>query len=209
MVQAVRLETPTLPCWVPPAVFDAFEWCSSDWLTWTCPRGAFRDDTRIDGSDPERMVFVFQTPCEFLPRELAKVHAFGYGFEGEWALAPYAIDEATDELFARRVQPRSLLFLAADNLNALFWGLHDWAHFHNHGPFEEVAWTELQCDLMASHWLVANQQRIGTSTQRLTVLIHEVDQLASRRFAGHAGQAFAQRVIDEQLVVIRNAMSTH
>jgi hypothetical protein len=178
-------------------------------MNWACPRGAFTESTRIDGSDPERMVFIFGSPCEFLPRELAKVHAFGYRFEGEWALAPYAIDDATDELFERRVQPRSLLFLAADNLNALFWGLHDWAHFHNHGPFEEVAWTELQCDLMALHWLVGNRRRVGASSQRLTVVISEVDQLATARFTDPAVQALARGVIGEQLMVIRNAVSSH
>jgi hypothetical protein len=118
-------------------------------------------ETPIDGSDPARMVFVFHAECTFLPRELARLHAFGLGLTDEWALAPYAIDDATDELFARRVPARDLFWLAADNLNALFWGLHDWAHFHNHGPFEERAWNELQCDASALAWLWRNRTAIG------------------------------------------------
>ena len=163
----------------------------------------------IDGADPERMVFVFQGPCDFLPRELAKVHAFGYGFDEEWALAPYGIDDATDELFARAVAPRGLLFLAADNLNALFWGLHDWVHFHNHGPFEDVAWTELQCDLTALHWLAKNRERIGISSSRFGNLIHEVDEITMQRFEGHGGHALARRIVDAQLCAIGNVECIH
>ena len=100
-------------------------------------------DTPIDGSDPARMVFVFRADAPAavgaLPRELASLHAFGLGLQDEMALAPYAIDDATDLLFEARARPRDALWLAADNLNALFWGLHDWAHSHNHGPFEERA----------------------------------------------------------------------
>ena len=102
--------------------------------------------------------------AEFLPRELARLHAFGYGLEEEWALAPYAIDDATDLLFEKRTTPNGTLWLAADGLRALAWGLHDWAHFHNHGPFEERAWTELQCDASAPH--VALDQSRGNSRIR-------------------------------------------
>ena len=190
---------------MPEGVFDAFGWCESDWLEWRCPVGAFRESTPIDGSDPERMVFVFREPCQFLPCELAKVHAFGYGFDQEWALAPYAIDDATDAFFARTLQPRSLVFLAADNLNALFWGLHDWVHFHNHGPFDRVAWTELQCDLTALHWLARSRRRIGISVSRFDSLVHEIDELATKRFAPTDRDAARMRKIAaDQFRSIRN-----
>jgi hypothetical protein len=140
-------------------VFDGFDWCASRELEWRCAPGRWDATTRIDGSDPARMVFVLRSDARekgsFLPRELACLHAFGLGLTDEEALAPWAIDVATDEFHARRIAPRELLWLAADNMNALFWGLHDWAHFHNHGPFEEGqrAWTELQCDAAALVWL--------------------------------------------------------
>ncbi|MEO6572544.1 MAG: hypothetical protein ABIP89_01805 [Polyangiaceae bacterium] len=137
----------------------------------------------MDGTNPARMVFVMHTECDFLPKELARLHAFGLGLEDEWALAPYAIDDATDELFARRVRPRELLWLAADNLNALVWGLHDWAHFHNHGPFDERAWTELQCDSAALAWLRLNQGVIGLDERGWERARREVSDVSRARFA--------------------------
>jgi len=128
------------------------------------------------------MVFVFRQSVDFLPRELAKVHAFGMGLRDEWALAPYAIDDATDELFARDIRPRDLLWLAADNLNALFWGLHDWSHFHNHGPFEERAWTELQCDVAALFWMWINRSAIGLDEPAWLRLHRDVTGAALARF---------------------------
>jgi hypothetical protein len=184
------LETPPVPCVVPagaggagPAVFDAFGWCQSDLLEWGRPRAEIDRATSIDGSDPARMVFVFREKCTFLPRELARLHAFGLGLEDEEALAPYAIDEATDGLFARRVRPGDLLWLAADNLNALLWGLHDWAHFHNHGPFEQRAWTELQCDGTALTWLWRNRHEIGLDAPTFARVRREVEALSVERFA--------------------------
>ena len=178
------LRTPAVECVVPPSVFDAFGWCESDVLEWRCATELL-DRGPIDGSDPARMVFVFHDArdCDWLPRELAKVHAFGLGLDQEWALAPYAIDDATDELFARRARPRDWLWLAADNLNALFWGLHDWAHFHNHGPFVERAQTELQCDASALAWLWINRAEIGIDEDRWTALCAEVTELSRTRFA--------------------------
>jgi hypothetical protein len=168
----------------PKGVFDAFAWCESDTLAWGRPADRpFDMATPIDGSDPARMVFVFHAPVEFLPRELAKLHAFGLGLEEEWALAPYAIDDATDELYARRTRPRDVLWLAADNLNALFWGLHDWSHFHNHGPFEERAWTELQCDVAALHWMWINRETIGIDEATWRRAHTEVTALTRSRFS--------------------------
>lgn len=128
------------------------------------------------------MVFVFHAACDFLPQELAALHATGMGLKDEWALAPYGIDDATDELHARRVEPASLLWLAADNVNALFWGLHDWAHFHNHGPFEERAWTELQCDAAALAWVRGNQAVIGLDDSAVRRLEAEVTEVCRKRF---------------------------
>jgi hypothetical protein len=179
------LSTPPLPLLVPPHVFDAFDWCASTTLSWWHPRGGIDVATPVDGTDPSRMVFVLraEAPPGFLPRELARLHAYGLGFEDEEALAPYGIDDATDGLFERRLPPRDVLTLAADNLNALFWGLHDWAHFHNHGPLEEPAWTELQCDTAALAWIVRNQPAIGLDDARLATLHRELVALSARRFA--------------------------
>ena len=181
------LATPPLPELVPAGVFDAFGWCPSDALEWRRPAGTWDGAPRIDGTDPARMVFVLHAPCSFLPLELARLHAVGLELTGEQALAPWGIDEATDELHARRARPRDLFWLAADNLNALFWGLHDWAHFHNHGPFERRAWTELQCDASALAWLWLNRERIRLAEATWAELAGRAAGLAHARFAGEAG----------------------
>ena len=182
----VRLATPPPACLVPRGVFDAFGWCASDWLDWRRPAdiGAWDDATPLDGTDPRRMVFVFHSPCEFLPRELARLHAFGLGLTDEEALAPWGIDDATDELHARRVRPRDVMWLAADNLNALFWGLHDWAHFHSHGAFEQRAWTELQCDATALAWLWMNREAVGLASDVWERCRTQAVTLSAGRFAG-------------------------
>lgn len=182
-MRTCTLVTPPLPCVVPPGVFDAFCWCASDVLEWRS--GASWDDaTPIDGSDPARMVFVMRADmAEYLPRELAAVHAFGLGLTSEEALAPWAIDDATDELHAHGTRPGDAMWLAADNLNALFWGLHDWAHFHNHGPFVERAFTELQCDAAALSWMGMNRDVVLVSDARMATLREEVDELSRKRFA--------------------------
>jgi hypothetical protein len=184
-VRTVTLATPPTECVVPAGVFDAYGWCDSDELEWRSPACAWDDATPVDGSDPARMVFVTRPgPGDFLPRELACVHAFGLGLRDEQALAPWAIDDATDGLYARCVRPRDALWLAADNLNALFWGLHDWAHFHNHGPFEQRAWTELQCDATALAWLWANRDRVPLAEPVWERTRTQVVALARSRFAG-------------------------
>jgi hypothetical protein len=182
------LATPPTPCIVPEGVFDAFGWCASDELEWRRPPARWDVATPIDGSDPARMVFVMHPRHgpdrgAQLPRELARLHAPGLGLGEEEALAPWAIDDATDELYARRVRPRDVFWLAADNLNALFWGLHDWAHFHNHGEFVEVAWTELQCDASALAWLWANRDRLPLDDTTWERVRREVEGLSRARFA--------------------------
>lgn len=171
-----------MPCVVPEDVFDAFSWCQSDVLYWGHPEGQFDVTTPVDGSDPARMVFILRDDVDFLPKELAMLHAFKMGFSTEWALAPYAIDDATDNLYEKNIRPASVMWLSADNLNALFWGLHDWVHFHNHGPFEQRAWTEFQCDTTALHWLWLNRDRIELSRKRWLSLREEVLNLCARRF---------------------------
>ena len=185
VARVVHLATPPIAMVVPDRVFDAFGWCDSDVLEWRAPAAAWEASTPIDGSDPARMVFVTRPgAAAFLPRELACVHAFGLGLTSEEALAPWAIDDATDGLHAHRVRPSDALWLAADNLNALFWGLHDWAHFHSHGPFEQRAWTELQCDVAALAWLWTNRDRLPISDAAWERVRRDVVALARARFAG-------------------------
>ncbi len=185
MAEICLLETPPLPLLVPPGTFDpgGFCWCASTEIEWRRPGAAIDLSTSHDGSDPTNMVFVMRGPCDFLPVELARLHAPGLGLTTEMALAPYAIDDATDELYARRVPPASLLWLAADNLNALFWGLHDWCHFHNHGPFVDRAYTELQCDAAALCWIRRNAGTIGLDAGRWGRLRQEAEAQARSYFA--------------------------
>ncbi len=180
-----RLQTPQVARLVDAAVFDDFAWCESDTLEWRAPRASLDCEAPVDGADPTRMVFVFHDPRrdDFLPRELARLHAPGLGLVDEEALAPYGIDDATDGLHARRRRPREVFWLAADNLNALFWGLHDWAHFHDHGPFERRAETELQCDATALAWIKVNLALIGLDDVRFEMLRRQVVTVVGRRFA--------------------------
>ena len=158
----VSLLTPPVPLLAPAGVFDAFGWVPSARLEWGCPAPSALDrEMPVTSANPPGMVFVMRGECTFLPRELASLHVAGMGFEGEWALAPWGIDDATDLLFEHRTPPGELLWLATGSIAGLFWGLHDWAHFHNHGPFEERAWTELQCDATALAWMWTNREAIA------------------------------------------------
>jgi hypothetical protein len=177
------LATPPVSRVVGDSVFDAFGWCSSDVLEWRRPdRWVPNGGPDVTATNPAGMVFVMREPCEFLPRELARLHAPGLGLSGEWALAPYGIDDATDELYARRVAPGSLLWLAAGDLAGLVWGLHDWAHFHNHGTFEQRALTELQCDVAALVWLWLNRSAVGIDDATWERSRREVSDVARARF---------------------------
>jgi hypothetical protein len=166
----VLLSVPKIPCLVPAGVFDAdgFGWCPSDVLEWQRPPSRFTTDPEIDATNPAGMIFVLRDVelAPFLPRELARLHMTGLDlgdvdWDAQWALAPYGIDDATDLLFEHRLRPADVLWLATDSLAGLVWGLHDWAHFHAHGPFEERAWTELQCDASALVWLFINRASAG------------------------------------------------
>jgi hypothetical protein len=182
----VELLVPALPRFIPDAdqrVFDAWSWCESDVLEWRLPPGKALDRSgRVDATNPPDLTFVMHAECTFLPRELACLHARGYGLSDEWALAPYAIDDATDLLYERRTRPRDVLWLAAPSVPALMWGLHDWAHFHNHGPFDEPAATELQCDLVALAWLRLNAARIGLTDAEVGAVRDALVGLSRRRF---------------------------
>lgn len=177
-----------MPRVVAEGVFDAWSWCESDVVEWRRPADETTFDTavNVDGSNPSGLVFVMHAECTFLPRELAKLHATGYGLSDEWALAPYGIDDATDLFFEHRTRPRDVLWLAASNLNALVWGLHDWVHFHNHGPFDDPPATELQCDLIALAWLRQNRRSIGgehgLSDETLERVARGLARLSRRRF---------------------------
>ncbi len=180
------LRVPAMPRVVPEGVFDAWRWCESDLLEWRCPLDRMRLVTNgtctITAENPPNLAFVMHASCTQLPTELARLHAFGYGLTDELSLAPYAIDDATDGLFERRVRPRDVFWLAASSLDALLWGLHDWVHFHNHGPFEQPAMTELQCDLVALSWLRLNASEIGLSDATLEQAALGLAALSEQRF---------------------------
>jgi hypothetical protein len=177
------LRTPPLPLLVDPRVFDGFGWCASTTLEWRC-LGPLVDNPLSE--DPSRMAFVFRRTIEGVPTELARLHVGrAYGLSEEQCLAPYAIDDATDQLFEQRVEPASVLWLAADNLDALYWGLHDWAHFHNHGDFVERAANELQCDCAALCWLWLNRSALALDPARWDALRAEVFEAHRRRCETH------------------------
>ena len=169
-------------------VFDAWAWCASDVLEWRCPPNTFERERAVESDNPPELAFVFKDSpeegdCDFLPKELAKFHARGYGLEQEQALAPYAIDDATDLFYERRRRPGDVLWLAASSLRALVWGLHDWAHFHNHGPFDEPALTELECDLVALEWVRRNREVIALTDADLARIASDLVTLSRSRFA--------------------------
>jgi hypothetical protein len=181
----VELHVPPMACVVASDVFDAWAWCESDVVTWRRAKPETRLNRPIDGNNPPGLVFVVhdRTRASFRPRELARLHTHGHGFEEEEALAPWAIDDATDLLYEHRVRPRDALYIAADSLEALTWGLHDWVHFHNHGPFDDPPSTELQCDLVALAWLRLNRSHIGCTEEELSAVARDLAALSRRRFA--------------------------
>lgn len=180
------------PCVVPEA-FDAWSWCASSAVEWRMPQTSEARPARgtLDLANPPDLLFVIRDPARvpFLPRERANLHAPAYGFDDDvWALAPYAIDDATDLLFEHRVPPHEAMWLAAPSLAALVWGLHDWAHFHNHGPFDDPPATELACDLLALAWLRANRERLALDDDALAQVPRDLAALTRQRFSA-AGRA--------------------
>lgn len=179
-----RLRTPPLPRIVPDGVFDSFAWCTSDELEWRRPATSWDDSLVERAENPPGMAFVLRKGRgAYLPRELAKLHVQGYELEEEEALAPYGIDDATDLLFERRERAGDVMWLAAGGVRALVWGLHDWAHFHNHGPFVERAWTELQCDASALVWAWINRAEIpGMDARAWEQLRAAMSEISRARF---------------------------
>jgi len=180
------LATPPVPRFVPDFVFDGFGWCDSGTLEW-CRPASWGAEAEVTATNPSGMVFVLREACEFLPQELARLHVPDVGLRDEWALAPHGIDDATDELHARGVAPSSLLWLATSDLPGLVWGLHDWAHFHNHGPFEARALTELQCDASALIWLWINRAAVGIDDATWQRTRSALSGVAAARFAEEGG----------------------
>lgn len=181
------LRVPAMPCVIEGGVFDAWSWCASDTLAWwRLGDEPLEADVSLDTTNPSDLVFLMHDPSQapMLPREQAKLHARGFGLDDDaWALAPYAIDDATDLLHEHRVRPRDALTLLAPSLPALVWGLHDWAHFHNHGPFDDPPLTELGCDLLALHWLRVNQSELALPDAVLVRIALELAAVTRRRFA--------------------------
>jgi hypothetical protein len=165
MVCSTLLKTPPFERIVDAQVFDGWRWCEPTVLEWRTKRDAptVRHSTLTD--DPSEMAFVLRRAWDSLPTELARLHVGGqaYGLSDERCLSPFAIDDATDQCFEQRVEPHSVFWLATDHLDGLFWGLHDWAHFHHHGDFSDPTATELQCDFAAVFWLWINRRAVGLS----------------------------------------------
>jgi hypothetical protein len=198
------LATPPLPCLVPDHVFDGFGWSASGSLEWRRPDAwsAPASAEPITSVNPAGMVFVLREPCAFLPQELARLHALGLGLTDEQALAPYGIDDATDELFLRNVAPDRLFWLAARDLPGLVWGLHDWSHFHNHGPFEARALTELQCDAAALVWLWLNRITVGIDDTTWGETRAALADVAAARFSEEGAEYSPDWLSAERLVAL-------
>lgn len=164
-MRTVRLATPPLPLLVGADTFDDFSWCESTAIEWRTPAEGLLLNA-LDDALPLRMAFVFREPWSVLPAERAWLHtgrdqARALGLDDDvMCLAPYAIDDATDLLWEHRREPARTFWLATDNANALYWSLHDWAHYHNHGPFTDRPATELQCDAAALVWLWINRAAV-------------------------------------------------
>lgn len=176
------LHVPALACLVPDGVFDAFAWAASDVLELWTPDTGLVCEGRIAAENPPGFAFVFRGAFHELPAEPGEWHLPGLLAPGQQVLAPYAIDDATDGLYAQHLLPKELFFLAATRLDALYWGLHDWCHFHNHGPFEQRAWTELQCDHAAMAWLALNAEQLRLRDEQLDELRRDVRALQQQRF---------------------------
>lgn len=174
---------PPIGCEVEAEVFDAYQWCRSDALMVRTPEVLTRMPL-FSPDNPGDMGFVVRGPALFLPNEVAVLHFPDLCAEGEQLLAPYAIDDATDELYAHRLTPQTCMQLVSRSVRGLFWGLHDWAHFHNHGPFERISETELQCDLAALYWMKQNRALWNATDAELEDLRRAVIHHARERFGG-------------------------
>lgn len=186
------LRTPPIARVVESEVFDAYGWSTSDVVVWNHPEDLVARPLAL--SNPTRQLFLFREEFfasradaeEILPREKGEGHWPAFFGKDEWVLAPYAIDDATDELFAHRLAASSVLELVADSLAGVFWGFHDWMHFHHHGPFTDVPRTELQCDVGAFVWTDVNRELLGLSSDDMRSLYNTVRGFSEVRL-GHGG----------------------
>lgn len=180
-MRKARLSTTSVECLVDAAVLPAFEWSTPRWLD-VCLIDPFDRDSPITADNPPRMLFhVHSANTLALPTELGALHLAGLDSDLQ-VLAPWAIDDATDRLFATQTPAEEVLALITDSLRGVFWGLHDWAHFHSHGPFERVAETELQCDLAALAWMWDNREVLTLDAQTMLALATRVAELWRARF---------------------------
>ena len=181
-MQNARLSTGSIERLVDSAVLPAYEWTAPRWLDLHVPRGGMDLESRITADNPPRMLFVLASHCTLaLPAESGPLHLGTLPADSR-VLAPWAIDAATDLLFETQTPPEELLSLATDSLRGVFWGLHDWAHFHSHGPFERIAETELQCDVSALVWLWEARAELAIDLARYAAVVTDVVGIWEERF---------------------------
>jgi hypothetical protein len=212
-MQRLELATPPLRLLVDPPVFDDFRWCPPTTLTVRLPEGALPPGPVPTSRNPPGLAFVFlaQTEALALPRELAHLHVGRLSTEEEWCLAPWGIDAATDGLWEQRAIPNRHFALAAETLEALFWGLHDWVHFHHHGPFDRVAETEVQCDFGALAWIAWNRAILPIDDAAFEPLAKAVARLAAARLVLEAlpVPSFIETLLCEEKKLGNGAIERH
>lgn len=212
------LFVPPIRCIVHASVFDAFGWAKSTTLGW-CPEHradasnmAAGEPTLPTSSNPPGLGFVIRGPrgaFPFLPRESCSLHLPRVELPRDAdMLAPWAIDDATDLLYENRTAPNDALFLATTSLAAVYWGLHDWAHFHSHGPFEEVAATELQCDVSALVWLRLNRGALGLGDDLWDTVRRCAVELSTERAATEGVALDMSWLEADELVTLAEAAAT-
>lgn len=212
-MQVTKIATPPLRRLVEAAVFDDFRWCSPTTLTLRLPEGRLPAGPDPTSRNPPGLAFVFSdsSAISSLPRELAHLHVGRLSTEEEWCLAPWGIDAATDGLWEERAEPSANFSLAVTTLEALFWGLHDWVHFHHHGPFERVAETELQCDFGALAWIAWNRAILPIDEPAFAPLAKAVAKLAAARLVGEglAVPPFVEPLLEEEKKLTNGAIERH
>ncbi len=194
-MQKARLSTCPVSRFVDSAVLPHFEWAPPRWLDVLLPATGLDTRDAVTADNPARMLFVVANDTSLLlPTEAGCGHWRALP-DGARVLAPWAIDDATDAFFEARTAPEEVLTLATDSLRGVFWGLHDWAHFHSHGPFERVAETELQCDVAALVWLGDNRLVLDLDLDALARVTRDVLALWQVRYAAEARVLEAQAAL--------------
>jgi hypothetical protein len=185
--QRDRFRLAPVRCVTPGDVWDDYGWCPPTFVTVRTLDSLGNAFAPPSMKNPEDLWFVVKnrrllqtSTLAPLPIELGEVHTRTLTQRDEWVLAPYGIDDATDFLWEARIAADDVFELATKSVAGLFWGLHDWCHFHNHGPFIERAWTELQCDLSALAWIL--HQSIGLTKTQKDSLIEGTRERCQTRF---------------------------